>query len=732
MKQMRSIKCVVCGGGDSKKTALLISMTTNGSFNLNDYIPTVFDSYSTNIMVDKLPYQINLWDTAGQQEYDRLRPLSYPSTDVFLLVFNLTNRRSLESIENKFCPEIMHFCPGIPFLVIGTSLEERKDGSLGHVSFQEGFNFALSINAYKYMECSYVTCENVQQIFAEIVGAVKNSPLQNRSQTSKKPGLASRLYNFIVPQSRTKEQKMPMQGRKQTEEPILATDEPLDVSKTSEKLELEPENNSDASKEQFEKQIQELLDIGSIVWNRSKIMMVGQGRVGKSCLAMSLIGNDFIEDNESTKGIESDFSCVLTQVGLNDSVMSVVEPIYDELPMALAKLNEIIKDEASHQQEIHDHIHRDDVGIKSDSSSSNQTNNDVVIVSKPPNIQLEQIHTSTPVISYETSYQPVVAISKLTINSRHGGIASPIAFVGTRKDTVSDPHIHLEISNLILKLFKDNPIWQTILINRDETNSLFFFPVNNRLSNKDPTIQRFPSDWNTLIERGVISRFLLVTMLQSVCAHVEIVIELMVKFSMLVPVEQDHNNSNLSSSAELLYDHYIVPSLLPSSTNNNNITPSHNNENNNNRIVQQMIKFLGCRLFDNKYDICKERKVCEEVLGVLSKHVIDFENSDNKANQQETNNHNNSSDLKSWLCLGQIDSHLSSLIMVGFESVNDMKLLKYDYIQRVHQSSGAQEQADAIQVLISLLSDSYGYAEISNWPRIHVRRLINLMENNIE
>lgn len=181
---MRSIKSVVVGDGGVGKTCLLISYTTN-TFP-NDYIPTVFDNYSALVMIDGEPIKLGLWDTAGQTEYDRLRPLSYPQTEIFLCCFSVVSPASFNNIKLKWIPEILHHSPkDILILLVGTKIDMRDEPHVidelaeknqKPITYEQGVKLARELGAVKYLECSAATQVGVKEIFDYAIRAVLDPP----------------------------------------------------------------------------------------------------------------------------------------------------------------------------------------------------------------------------------------------------------------------------------------------------------------------------------------------------------------------------------------------------------------------------------------------------------------------------------------------------------------------------------------------------------------------------
>lgn len=123
------------------------------------------------------PYTLGLFDTAGQEDYDRLRPLSYPQTDVFLVCFSVTSPASFENVREKWFPEVHHHCPGVPCLIVGTQTDLRDDPAvreklqrqkMAPVRKEDGERMARELGAVKYVECSALTQFKLKDVFDEV------------------------------------------------------------------------------------------------------------------------------------------------------------------------------------------------------------------------------------------------------------------------------------------------------------------------------------------------------------------------------------------------------------------------------------------------------------------------------------------------------------------------------------------------------------------------------------
>ncbi|CAG10174.1 unnamed protein product, partial [Tetraodon nigroviridis] len=201
------LKCVVVGDGAVGKTCLLMSYA-NDAFP-EEYVPTVFDHYAVSVNVGGKQYLLGLYDTAGQvcikkqilvysklpsptlsvfvsallmqEDYDRLRPLSYPMTDVFLICFSVVNPASFQNVREEWVPELQEYAPSVPYLLIGTQIDLRDDPKTiaklndmkeKPIVTEQGQKLAKEIGACCYVECSALTQKGLKTVFDEAIIAI--------------------------------------------------------------------------------------------------------------------------------------------------------------------------------------------------------------------------------------------------------------------------------------------------------------------------------------------------------------------------------------------------------------------------------------------------------------------------------------------------------------------------------------------------------------------------------
>ena len=173
-----SIKLVTVGDFGCGKSCLLYVYGSN-EFPLGAS-PTVSDSMTKSISVDGKLANLTVLDTAAQEEYDRLRPLQYPGTNVIVMCFAVDSPESFKNIRAKWVPEIKHFCRNVPIILVGNKedlrhdmarLEELNKMNQALITPEEGQAMAKKIKAFAYLECSAKRNNGVQDVFETAVRA---------------------------------------------------------------------------------------------------------------------------------------------------------------------------------------------------------------------------------------------------------------------------------------------------------------------------------------------------------------------------------------------------------------------------------------------------------------------------------------------------------------------------------------------------------------------------------
>ena len=173
---MKAVNLVLVGDGCAGKTALCVAFVENRLY--LEFVVTPFEHYKKIVKIAGELYHLGVWDIAGQEDYDRLRPLIYPSTDVVVVVFSVGEPASYENVITKWIPEVRHYMPNTPIVLVGNKIDLRTDPDclkrlaerkVKPTITEMGEKLARKINAAAYVESSFLDQRSVQNVFEKSI-----------------------------------------------------------------------------------------------------------------------------------------------------------------------------------------------------------------------------------------------------------------------------------------------------------------------------------------------------------------------------------------------------------------------------------------------------------------------------------------------------------------------------------------------------------------------------------
>ncbi|KAG8807600.1 hypothetical protein FRC17_004385, partial [Serendipita sp. 399] len=173
-------RLVFVGDRDSGKTSLMMRQYY-GIFPTQATNRRLFDDGAVHINVDGQAVELVLTDTiSGQSQHDEARIRSYSNADAVIICFSIDRLEGLRNVQDKWIPEILHFCQNIPIVVVGCKKDKRNDAltreqlqklSTVLTTPEDGQKIANQIGAKAYLECSSATSDGVEAVFKQAAKA---------------------------------------------------------------------------------------------------------------------------------------------------------------------------------------------------------------------------------------------------------------------------------------------------------------------------------------------------------------------------------------------------------------------------------------------------------------------------------------------------------------------------------------------------------------------------------
>ncbi|CAL4059633.1 unnamed protein product, partial [Meganyctiphanes norvegica] len=185
---VRDYKLCIMGDGSVGKSCLTVQYT-HGRF-LDYYDPTIEDTYRKQVDVDDVLYNLEILDTAGQEQFAAMRDMYMRHGMGFVLVYSITEKSSIQGLIG-LRNNIVKFkdTEDIPMVIVGnkSDLEDRRA-----VSKEEGQIQAREWKA-EFFEASAKEKINVNEIFTRLIQLIREKQDRNNPPSNKNECICSIL-----------------------------------------------------------------------------------------------------------------------------------------------------------------------------------------------------------------------------------------------------------------------------------------------------------------------------------------------------------------------------------------------------------------------------------------------------------------------------------------------------------------------------------------------------------
>jgi len=179
---MPPFKVVILGDGGVGKSALTIQLTQNHF--VSDYDPTIENAYRKTLTVDEEVINLDILDTAGQEEYSAMRDQYIRTGHGFIVVYSITSRSSFNALPD-FQDKILEVkdSDGYPMVFLGNKCDLQKEREVGQ---DEGAKYAKEYNV-PFFETSAKARINVEEAFIQVVREIKKFEADGRDHNEASP-----------------------------------------------------------------------------------------------------------------------------------------------------------------------------------------------------------------------------------------------------------------------------------------------------------------------------------------------------------------------------------------------------------------------------------------------------------------------------------------------------------------------------------------------------------------